>query len=585
MRFSTVLIYALASLLFAASVPMALQVGSGSFTWANVSSSSPYDIITALNITGPVKLEIIPASQFYSYENGGSVSPVYSEIVGSSGIYDIPSNAGSYSVILTPENGAAGIAFYAFGAPKNAGKIIRINNTYSDSFSISNYSKTNLTVASLENVKFEVGGYSGTLGMTNTSMLFYLDRGNYTLRLSTSGSDEAYVGLLNTPSLVNPFSTQNFSEPYPAGMVSYGLYNVSGTLVPYTVKTDVIGGYANITSISAYDPSPPPETSRYGASLQLNAVLHIVSPHGAYDYWLQNVLDVDTENHSYYIADNIWNYTYENNGLYNGSLSGNGMLYNNNLTAGGKLSGRNFYGYGTETGSYRLPIKFAPVIRVGVNEGRPYAAFGYYTSKGIYYYDNVTINVSAESAYLLVTPYYGTNLKNNNLNYYDAEFVFGGEGEGAYAYFNSIAANLSLYYYNSTGAMVAFPSVFTFGSDTAEDAGNIAILKYGNHAHASAGRDNPLNDFILSGTLPDIANGVSNSTGLETLNATLFPTAANPIGNIKGNITAGVSNLLGLLNRYGISRSDVLFILELLIALLFLFVLYEIIRRFAETKG
>ena len=585
MRFSTFLIYALASLFFAVSVPMALRVGSGSFTWANVSSPSPYDIITALNISGPVKLEIIPASQFYSYENGGSVSPVYSEIVGSSGIYDIPSNAGSYSVILTPENGAVRIVFYAFGAPRGAGKIIYINNTYSYSFSLSNYSEANLTIASLGKVGFEVGGYSGTLGMTNTTMLFYLDRSNYTLKLSTQSGEEAYVGLLTTPALVDPFSTQNFSEPYPTGMVSYGLYNVSGTLVPYTVRTDMVGGYANITSISAYDPSPPPGTSKYGASLQLNAVLHIVSPHGTYDYWLQNVLDVDTENHSYYIADNIWNYTYENNGLYNGSLSGNGMLYNNNMTAGGKLSGRNFYGYGTETGNYRLPIKFAPVIRVGIKEGRPYAAFGYYTPEGIYYYDNVTINVSAESAYLLVTPYYGTNLKNNNLNYYDAEFVFGGEGEGAYAYFNSIEANLSLYYYNSTEAKVAFPSVFTFGSDTAEDAGNVSISRYGSFVHASTGRNNPVSDFILSGMLPDIASKVGNSTGLETLNATLFPAATNPIGNINSNITSGISNFLGLLNSYGISRSDVLFILELLIALLFLFIIYELIRRFAEKKN
>ena len=128
MRFSAVLVYSAASLLFVVSVSMALQIAYGSFTWVNVSSSSPYDIIAALNITGPVKMEIIPSSQFNSYVNGGTVSPVYSEILGSSGIYDVPSNAGSYSVILSPESGEVGIDFYAFSMPRGAGKIVYINN-------------------------------------------------------------------------------------------------------------------------------------------------------------------------------------------------------------------------------------------------------------------------------------------------------------------------------------------------------------------------------------------------------------------------------------------------------------------------
>jgi thermopsin len=310
---------------------------------------------------------------------------------------------------------------------------------------------------------------------------------------------------VSSAQLVTPLSIFNSSIPMPVGIASYGLYNVSNATGPYKIETNEIIGFARIDSINAYNSSPPANTSAYGATVQLNVVMNVTSVSGnRYSYWIQDVMDVNTSNRTYVIGDNVWNFTGVISNVTNETLSGEGNVtppssndpFSLNFTAG-------FYSAGFNT-TYNLnpPTYFLPVIEVSDPGQHPLARIGYIDNNRYVFYDNVTFNITAASAYLLVTPYYLTPVRNASSNatgnYYDAEMVLGGEGSGAIASFNNTNATLWIGY-NNGSAIVPFPSVGTFGVDTEEAAVNLTTSQSGGNVAVKNGPLNYGQTLYLSG--------------------------------------------------------------------------------------
>jgi thermopsin len=289
-----------------------------------------------------------------------------------------------------------------------------------------------------------------------------------------------------TPALVNPLdrNISNFSAPQSIGISSYGLSNRSGKLTPYQIKTDEVEGAANIVSINAYNSSPPANVSAYGASVQLNVNLEVISRSGAeYTYWLQDVMDLDTRNQTYFLTDNIWNNTSPSGNVTNGTVNGEGtaIVSNTNNTGSPPLNTSFYVAAGNYT-NYTLPLYFYPVIKVRTVSGKPVVSFGNVNASGTHYFDNVTFAIPDRDAYLLVTPYYETPSNST----YDSEFVLGGESSGELAQFSDTSAYLQMYY-DRNGTMVSFPSFYIFGAGTAESAGGITTVQDGNLAHVTGG--------------------------------------------------------------------------------------------------
>jgi Thermopsin. len=212
-----------------------------------------------------------------------------------------------------------------------------------------------------------------------------LNGGTYYLVVLNNVSDTTIT--VNVSYALTPVSVyyDRSSLPAPIGIADYGVYNISGTLRASMVNYTEAIGYATIYSISAFNATPPEDTNRSGASLQLNAVLQVNTNNDSYQFWLQNVIDFITSTKEYSIGDNIWNLTSNTSYLTNASVSGGGAVYY-------YKDGNFYYGYSTSYNNYTFPfsqilyIKFYNISRQGVT-----ISFGYNNGTGIQWYDNATI--------------------------------------------------------------------------------------------------------------------------------------------------------------------------------------------------
>jgi hypothetical protein len=93
---------------------------------------------------------------------------------------------------------------------------------------------------------------------------------NYTP--NTTNSVPPVITVPALPGKVNLYLSSRYS-PQPTGIVSYGLYNSSGYVQPYVIETNEVAGISQLSSIYAYNSTPPINVSKSDASLQLNAVL------------------------------------------------------------------------------------------------------------------------------------------------------------------------------------------------------------------------------------------------------------------------------------------------------------------------
>ena len=294
--------------------------------------------------------------------------------------------------------------------------------------------------------------------------------------------------------LVNPASFINVTNGMPIGVASYGLRSIASNSGPYVIETNEIFGFANISSIYAYNASPAQNVSQYGASLQLNAMLNVSSNGEYYTYWAQDTLDLNTSNDTYSVIDNVWNVTAPGANLSNGTIVGLGNVTGNAVNG-------TFYSYGTNMSYYSLPFRFEPVMRLSYNHGYPYLQFGYAQNGSAVFYDNTTLLIPNSTAYFLVTPYNqapSDGLPPNSTNYYDAELVFGGEADGASANFSMMRSMLWIGYLNN-GTIVPFPTAATFGADTGEVATNLTVAQGNGYAIVETGAPDYHKTISLSG--------------------------------------------------------------------------------------
>ena len=309
---------------------------------------------------------------------------------------------------------------------------------------------------------------------------------------------------------INPLLFTNSSIAAPLGIASYGLADIWPAYGPYTITTNEVFGYAKIDSIYAYNGTAVPQlnVSAWGVSLQQNIMLNVTANGVVYAYWLQNVADMNTSNMTYGIVDNVWNATTPNAGLSNATLAGKGNVSGSTATWFNPQN-NTFYSYGVNSTSYSLPFYFEPVTRVSYNHGYPYVQFGYFVNGSAIFYDNVTFLIPNATARMMVTGYNQTGgLPNSNgsSQYYDAEFVFGGEANGATTVFQRMDSTLWIGYLAGNGSITAFPTVATFGSDTEENATDLAAAQDGGYALIRTGQP----DYNLTLGLYGAPAGMTN---------------------------------------------------------------------------
>lgn len=342
--------------------------------------------------------------------------------------------------------------------------------------------------------------------------------------------------------LVGPLNYLNSSVAVPTGIASYGLYNISNDSGPYQIQTNSIVGFSQINSIQAYNASPPENTSTYGATLQLNVVLNITATNGGhYSYWIQDVADLNTSNMTYAIGDNIWNMT-----RVNGSVINTTIISGLGSTAPTGQGLTTFYVYfPNTTNSYGYPLYFIPVINVKLADGHPVVQIGYKVDGSYVFYDNVTFNITAENAYLLVTPYYLTPAPVGGSaigNFYDAEMILGGEGSGEASQFTNTNVVLWIGYLNN-GTLTPFPTVGSFGSDTEETGHGLSVGPSGGDALVTTGQLN-YNETVSLYGIPSML-GTENISGSSTstivASTTTMPTS-QPANNTSNYTTTTVSN-------------------------------------------
>ena len=307
------------------------------------------------------------------------------------------------------------------------------------------------------------------------------------------------VNVPTFPNRVNLYLSSRYS-PQPTGIVSYGLYNSSGYVQPYTIETNEVAGIAQLSSISAYNSTPPINISQSDASLQLNAVLVIQNYNGSkIVLWPQNIVNFNTQND--YLA-------------YHGSftlLSAGNVEFTyppNEYCQESSYMQQQYFNCVSTEQNYNLPMTFmlsmnASIIPnqgvlldynfLNINNIQTQSGGGFtwsYTESPPF--ESVTFqDPNAEYTYFMTSGYNYTPSYPYS-EYYDTEFVFGGGGNGEQTYFDSLNADIALMYYNnSVESFEDFPSLYTFGGDTAEGADNLYVSGLSN---------NWANAYITTGT-------------------------------------------------------------------------------------
>jgi thermopsin len=337
----------------------------------------------------------------------------------------------------------------------------------------SQFNAFNSSSANISNAMHDQNGTKSSYNVTTGVGTYYLVIYAY--------SSDADVKYNYTISPNSPYANGPLTPPMPTGVASFGLYNVSGNIVPYVVKSTELVGSANISAIQAYNATASQynDTSS-GATLQLNAMLVLVGTNGTKQvYWIQNTPDFVTNSSVVSYTDNVWNNTDVNGFLSNSSVNSKsgGYVYTSNDT-----QQQYYYAYSTANYSYSLPFDISlvmneSVVHDAVNLDMGIAVLRNGTSKtySFNWFDNIAIaDPGVSSAY-----FYTSGNESTPINtFYDTELVFGGEGNGESTHFTAMNSTLGLYFYNDTSRKFSsFPSYYTFGGDTAEGAYNLKVSK------------------------------------------------------------------------------------------------------------
>ncbi|MDA4135911.1 MAG: thermopsin family protease [Thaumarchaeota archaeon] len=360
------------------------------------------------------------------------------------------------------------------GASSQAMRYALVDNTTQQTIFVSNRATiTNFTVIPSVSI-----GYNFSVGP-----------GLYVMGIQNDSPNTAVVYFSYTiiPEFVNPYIL-HFGPPSPTGIAAYGIYNNSGNITPYKIDTSSVVGFADISQLTAVDNG----TNTALASLQENTLLQVNNTDGAsFTYWPQNVLAFDTSVPNVTYRNNVLNVTGDNAQLTNQSIIGVG-------TVGGIVNGgvpQTYYGnYNSNyTYTYTLPQTWVLYTNETVEQGQGVLIqMGVRALDGpnpnrVTWFDKITIedpNVATADFIVNGRSYTPAGAAQPIGTYYDAELVFGGGAGGEAAQFQ-VNANLALFYLDQT--LKPFPSLYTFGDDTAEAAFNILVTNGNGVATATNG--------------------------------------------------------------------------------------------------
>jgi len=282
-------------------------------------------------------------------------------------------------------------------------------------------------------------------------------------------SGQYYIVFFNNIS--NNLVTLNYyilTRPLPTGIADYGLKINNGVISPYIEKIKSVIGAVEINKLLAYNSTPPAGISQYSASIQLNVVLQVNTLGGSQQLWLQNVIQICTNNDSYRFEDNIWNFTGIFSILSDSSVKGKGGVYLYGL--------EDYYAYATNFSTLLIPSLKYLLINTSCTSQGPIISFGYMNQSGSpVWYDNVTILIpNTLSAYILVDGYNFTA----GGHAYDSELILGGGGNGEFTFFNESNVELAMIYQYLNGTLAPPKFLFPFGLDTEESADNLYTISY-----------------------------------------------------------------------------------------------------------
>lgn len=510
-------------------------------------------IIDAISPT-PSTITIYNLSNYYEIENKSChvCNSVYQKNTSGPEIILVNLTAGNYGAVMYSQTSPS--AFYLYVSPKAKGEIIQTPGKFS--FDLKNYSLINtlewvLTdpqanvslikqdrtywtyfrkqINNETNLCYKIFDQNATCSSTHSTNQTYgglqANPGTYTLNIS-GVNGEALIYLNSTPILANPYRDLK-SGIQAIGVASYGLFNYSGNLVPYTINTNTIYGLANITTIDIFSQNNTSPLAPKPASLQMNAELHIRLLNGGIrSYWLQNVAEFNTSDQSIFIDDEIWNTSsfYSQTVDLNKTLSGSGSSFG---IDGGNT---NYYGYELNATYYTTPLSLLLVTSIE-NKTNPVVRFGFEVIKNgnytqpLTYYDNVTLNLTANSSSILVTPLY----KSGHTDYYDSELVFGGNSNGSSTNFAALNASLGLWYLNRS-MITAFPSVYSFG-DTGEHTSDVNATIHNGYVYLTVANTSTLS--LLSNNFnppaPPLILPQNNDQYLIPLGAAILLVIISPI--------------------------------------------------------
>jgi len=410
-------------------------------------------------------------------------------------------------------------------------------------------SNVSISTALMNNNQFNIFNNSNTADISNALNLqngtsaagdlqaslgdYYLVFYNY----QNSGTANVTFSTITYP--FTPYVAGPITPPEPTGLASFGLYNASGSAIPYTIETSSLEGSANISSIQAYNASAPTLSDTVsGATLQLNAELVALGQNGSeQDYWVQNSPDFVTSVNQVSYNDNVWNNTDINGLLSNSTVtSPNGPSVF--PTGGNDSQGLYYYAYGTNNYTYATPFDIKLLLNeslvqgqgILVNIGDQAVLNGSSGATPVYWFDNVTISdPSVQRAYFSVNGNDSTPIG----TFYDVELVFCGEGNLEETNFTQMSSTLGLYYLNQT-QYNPFPSYYSFGGDTGETADNLHVNYLGNGT-ASISLGTPNYEYLgeesnLSITTISSSSSISTQSSVVSTSSSASSTSSTNSG-------------------------------------------------------
>ena len=533
-------------LLFCGALNAYQSLQGGSFLYNNLTVGSNSSIMAGVDTSVPLQMIVLKTSSFNSWVNGGRSNPLFDKTV-DSGLYEVNLSAGRYTVIFVAQSKAEATAD-AVAVPRGSGWIANVSGTYVYNISLQRYGAVNISLLSNRDfrafpISVSIGSYLTYLSSDNnfdSIYNIYLEGGSYALKITSNTPTQIFMQVKTSNSVINPLAGFNSSESWPVGVVSYGVYNNSGKLEPYQVSTSEIVGEANITMLRATDGnSSSDNNSAAGASLQMNVEMNTQLGGMHKVFWLQNVVDFNTTQQSYYLVNNIWNNT-----LPDANMTGTEVFGSGNISVCGPCGNQRFYAYTYpyDYFNYTLPFNIELVTVENQTANGTLVSFGYQIlqsgSDGVLpltFYDRVLFPGYSNSS-MLISPYVFTpSVGNLSGNYYDAELVFGGESGGSQSYFSRLASVMWIYYY-ANGTLAPFPSVYTFGQDTAETAANVRVMpsSYGMGAFATTGRLDPFEQVLAGAGLNKTVLQIQNSSG-----SVAAPTTTMQYGGGRGVVGLG----------------------------------------------